>query len=109
MSNINRALADLRLAVQDAYAGTIEEQIDALGACRDAAKLLKGIEGEAKASFDDVAGGTILEGLTHRGSVVEKVDWRLNTKALKKEMGEDWYNKRCFTVTSKSVRLAPID
>lgn len=108
MSNLNKALADLRQAVADAYADDTAAMTDALGAVRDAQKLLKVIETEGKKNFDDFAGGTLLEGLTHAGSIVEKVDWRIDTKAVIEEMGQDWYDKRCKQVLSRSVRIAPI-
>lgn len=47
-------------------------------------------------------------GLSYVATIVEKVDWRLDTKAVKLEMGEPWYDKRSKQVPSRAVRTALI-
>ncbi len=48
------------------------------------------------------------EGLSFVATIVEKVDWRLDTKALKVEFGDDWYNARCKQSLSRAVRTAAL-
>lgn len=48
------------------------------------------------------------EGLVYRATIVEKVDWRLDTKAVKIEMGEPWYNERCKQSLSRAVRITSL-
>ena len=48
------------------------------------------------------------EGMSYLATIVEKVDWRLDTKALKIEFGEDWYSARCKQALSRAVRTSAI-
>jgi hypothetical protein len=48
------------------------------------------------------------DGLRFVATVVEKIDWRLDTKALKKEFGDAWYEKRCKLSPSRSIRTKAI-
>lgn len=48
------------------------------------------------------------DGLIYIATIVEKVDWRLDTKALKIEQGEAWYNARCKQALSRSIRTKAI-
>lgn len=47
-------------------------------------------------------------GLSYVATIVVKCDWRLDTKAVKAEMGEAWYLKRSKIVDSRAVRTALI-
>jgi hypothetical protein len=104
---IYQAIAELRHDVKTAEDSA--DRADALGAIRAAKKALEAIEKEAKASFDDYPGGFEAEGFLFKALIVEKIDWRLDTKALKEEMGEEWYNARCRQILSRLIRTAEID
>lgn len=48
------------------------------------------------------------DGLSFVATIVEKIDWRIDTKALKVEFGEAWYNERTKQVLSRAVRTSLI-
>lgn len=96
------------LAAAIAFAGEHNDKAtgaDLLFRVREIAKAVKALDDSCKAIFEDVKldGAYTVDGLTCRLSVNQKIDWRLKTKAVKQEMGEDWYNARCSQVTSNRL------
>ena len=83
-----------------------ETQIDEIGALD---VEIKALQKERKVLIDGLSGlkHGKHDGLSYVATIVEKIDWRLDTKALKIEMGEPWYDKRCKQVMSRAVRTAP--
>lgn len=49
-------------------------------------------------------GAPELRGALFVARIVESVSWRLNTKSVREEMGEDWWIKRSKQSVSRSVR-----
>lgn len=104
---IYNEIAELRHDVKTAQDSV--EAADALGAIRKAKKALEAVETEAKALFEQYPGGFEVEGFLFKALVIEKIDWRLDTKALKEEMGEDWYNARCRQILSRSIHTKSLE
>ncbi len=77
--------------------GSLDAEIKTLQAARKA--LVLEVSGLKAGKHD---------GMRYVATIVEKIDWRLDTKALKIEQGEDWYNKRCKQVSSRAVRTSAI-
>lgn len=85
----------------------IQALIDEVGALD---VQIKGLQKERKAIAESLSG---LEHGKHDGlifvaTIVEKVDWRLDTKAVKAEMGEPWYLARCKQALSRAVRTTAL-
>lgn len=85
----------------------IEATIDQVGALDQEIKALQAKRKEMVATLSGLAHGKH-DGLSFVATVVEKVDWRLDTKALKIEMGQPWYDARCKQALSRAVRTALI-
>ena len=81
----------------------MQDRIDAIFDLDQEIKGLKERRDELAAPLKDLESGDY-EGFTSIAKVVHKMDWRLDTKSLKSEMGEAWYEKRCKIVKSSSVR-----
>lgn len=77
--------------------GTLDRKIKALQ--KDRKTMVEHLTGLKHGKHD---------GLSFVATVVEKIDWRLDTKAVKLEMGDPWYDKRCKQVSSRAVRTASI-
>lgn len=79
-----------------------EAVADMLHRIRAVKKSVAAIEDTAKKVFDDEKRNKNfkIEGLTCILTARPKIDWRLKTAEVKKEMGEPWYNKRCAQVES---------
>ena len=96
-------LAQLQAAIE--FAGEHGDKAtgaDLLLRVREIGKAVKKLEDGCKAIFADVQrdNGWTIDGLACRLTVNQKVDWRFQTKAVKVEMGEPWYDARCSQVTS---------
>lgn len=85
----------------------IEAKIDQVGALDVEIKALQKTRKAMVESLSGLEHGKH-DGLSFVATVVEKVDWRLDTKALKVEFGDDWYNARCKQSLSRAVRTALI-
>lgn len=81
-----------------------EATIDQIGDVDAKIKSLKKTRGELVETIAGLDAGKH-SGLSYVATIVEKIDWRLDTKALKEEMGEPWYNQRCKQALSRSVRV----
>lgn len=85
----------------------IEATIDQVGALDQEIKALQKKRKEMVETLSGLKHGKH-DGLSFVATVVEKVDWRLDTKALKVEFGDAWYNARTRQVLSRAVRTALI-
>lgn len=85
----------------------IEATIDQVGALDQEIKALQKTRKAMVEALTGLKHGKH-DGLSFVATIVEKVDWRLDTKAVKVEMGEDWYTARCKQALSRSVRTALI-
>lgn len=81
--------------------------IDEIGAIDKAIKELKSDRANLIETLSGLKAGKH-SGLSYVATIVEKVDWRLDTKAVKIEMGEPWYDKRCKQVPSRAVRITAL-
>jgi len=62
----------------------------------------------AKERFKD-RGFSEIVGTSYRIVRNEKVTWRLDTNAVKKEMGQAWYDKRCKQSLSVSALIRSVN
>lgn len=81
--------------------------VDQIGALALEIKALQAARKALCAELENFPAGK-LSGFRYVATLVDKVDWRLDTKAVKIEMGEPWYDKRCKQVTSRSVRTTSL-
>jgi len=91
----------------------IPETIDCAARLRDHIKELQLVE---KALTAQLTGDVVLDTATDQGksatikginfyaSVIETIRWTLDSKAVKAEMGQAWYDERCKTSTVRSVK-----
>ncbi len=84
-----------------------EKIVDQIGAIAEEIKALQAARKALCAELESFPAGK-LPGFRFVATLVDKVDWRLDTKAVKIEMGEPWYDKRCKQVTSRSVRTTSL-
>jgi hypothetical protein len=84
-----------------------EKIIDQIGALDTEIKGLQAARKELTTALLDLPHGKF-DGFHFVATIVEKIDWRLDTKAVKIEMGEPWYDKRCKQVSSRAVRTKAI-
>jgi hypothetical protein len=84
-----------------------EKIIDQIGSIAEEIKALQAARKDLITELDGLKPGKF-PGFRFVATIVEKVDWRLDTKAVKAELGEDWYNARCKQVISRAVRTAAI-
>ncbi len=84
-----------------------EKIVDQIGAISEEIKGLTAARKDLIAELESFPAGK-LPGFRFVATIVEKIDWRLDTKAVKAEMGEPWYDKRCKQVKSRSVRTATL-
>lgn len=77
--------------------GAVDLEIKTLQAARKA--LVSEITGLKAGKHD---------GLRFVATIVEKIDWRLDTKALRLEFGDAWYDARTKQVLSRAVRTSAI-
>ena len=84
-----------------------EKIVDQIGAIAEEIKALQAARKVLCAELEGFPAGK-LPGFRFVATLVDKVDWRLDTKAVKAEMGDPWYLKRCKTVKSRSVRTASL-
>lgn len=85
----------------------MEKIIDQIGALDLEIKTLQAARKALVAEITGLSAGKH-DGLRFVATIVEKIDWRLDTKALKVEMGDPWYDKRCKQVISRAVRTSAI-
>lgn len=85
----------------------MQKIIDQIGAVDLEIKTLKAARAALVQEITGLKAGKH-DGLVYIATIVEKIDWRLDTKALKVEQGEDWYNARCKQAMSRSVRTKAI-
>ncbi len=84
-----------------------EKIIDQIGALAAEIKALTANRKTLIESLDHLPAGSH-PGFVFAATIVEKIDWRLDTKGVKAEMGDDWYNKRCKQVPSRAFRTTAL-
>lgn len=77
--------------------GSLDAEIKAMQAARK--ELVQDLSALPHGKFD---------GFRFVATIVEKVDWRLDTKSVRAEMGDAWYDARTKQVLSRAVRTATL-
>lgn len=117
MSNVTvneiRAIVECIAVDANVLDGTTETTIDFVGKLRGHIKALSTVD-KAFTKFvveettldheSDQGKSGRLDGVKWYASVVEAVRWTLDTKALKSEFGETWYNARCKVQTVTTTK-----
>jgi len=82
------------------------EVVDQLGAVK--AEIAE-LEAREKALRDELIrrGDHEIDGELYRASVADLVRWTLDTKAVRAEMGDDWWNARCRQSLVTTVATKP--
>lgn len=93
--------------------GTTGTTIDFVGKLRGHIKALSSVD-KAFTKFvsdetpltDETAQGKSgrLDGINWFANVVEAVRWTLDTKAVKAEMGDEWYDQRCKQAVVRTTK-----
>ena len=112
---VNEIQAIVDCIVNDAEMldGTTETTIDFVGKLRGHVKALSTVD---KAFTTFVSNDVSLDNETPQGhsgrvdgvnwyaSVVEAVRWTLDSKAVRVEMGDEWYDQRCKMATVRTTK-----
>jgi hypothetical protein len=66
-------------------------------------------EAREKALRDELIrrGNGEVEGADYRATVTDAVRWTLDTKAVRAEMGDAWFNARCWQALVTTVAVKP--
>lgn len=68
-------------------------------------ELTKSLTGDVTLDHDTPQGNSAtLPGLHFYASITETVRWSLDTKAVRAEMGDDWFNERCKQSVVRGVK-----
>src|SRR3954451_24372906 len=81
--------------------------VDQLGGLKAA---IADLEKRQKALRDELLSRAVerVEGAQFGASITQSVRWTLDTKALKAEMGGDWYDRHCRQSTVTTVNIEPL-
>lgn len=80
-------------------------EVDELGVLLNQLAPLQRRERELKDALK-AKGHTVIEGALFRCTVSESIEERLDTRAIKAEMGADWCSARAKAVVKETVRVA---
>lgn len=93
--------------------GNVAQTIDCAATLRDHIKELSKVEkaltleltGDVTLDREtDQGKGATIPGIAFYANVLETVRWSLDTKALKKEFGDAWYDARCKQSVIRGVK-----
>lgn len=93
--------------------GDIATSIDAAARIRKTIKALQDVEKDLTKTLTgdvvldmetDQGASGILPGIDFYATVIETVRWSIDSKAVRAEMGDDWYDQRCKRAVVRSVR-----
>lgn len=100
----------------DGIDGELCHAVDSLAELREHIKELQAVEKslckeltadvELTETTEQGATGRI-NGVAHHLTVTDAMRWSLDTKAVKAEMGADWYDARCKVSNVRTVRTFP--
>ncbi len=84
--------------------------VDELGGVREQIKELQKLEGFYKEALQARSGGkTTIEGETFVALLTDQTQQRIDTKGLKEEFGEEWYQDHTKTIEFKKIQTTRLD
>jgi hypothetical protein len=85
----------------------VGEIVDQLGGVKAA---IADLESRAKALRDELLRRAVpqVEGAQFGASITQSIRWTLDTKAVRAEMGEPWYDRHCRQTPVTTVNVEPL-
>jgi len=85
----------------------VREIVDQLGGVKAA---IADLQSREKALRDELLRRAVpqIEGAQFGATITQSIRWTLDTKAVKAEMGEAWYDRRCRQTPVTTINVEPL-